>query len=75
VADFTPAHEYPMRPEQIMDMVIDAAMTIGLIGIRHSGPKPLFWAAPLAELALFAIRLNGDANWWTGHISYSLLPR
>jgi len=26
-------------------------------------------------LALFAIRFNSDASWWTGHLMYSLLAR
>jgi len=72
---FIPAHEYPMRSSQVMDIVIDLAMTAGLIGIRNSGPKPLFWIALIAGIGLFAIRLNGEASWWTGHVSYSLSPR
>ena len=72
---FVPAHEYPMRSSQVMDIVIDLAMTLGLIGIRNSGPKALFWVALICGLGLFAIRLTGDAAWWTGHLSYSLLPR
>jgi len=24
---------------------------------------------------MLAIRLNGDASWWTGHLVYTLPPR
>jgi len=72
---FVPAHEYPMRTSQVMDIVIDLAMTLGLIGIRNGGPKLLFLVALIAGIGLFAIRLNGEASWWTGHVSYSLSPR
>jgi phosphate/sulfate permease len=72
---FTTAHEYPMRTEQVMTMVLDAGMVIGLFGIKNSGQKPLWWIALLAGLGLFVIRLTGDAAWWTGHLSYSLPPR
>ena len=69
------AHEYPMRSEQVLTMLIDLALLVGLIGTRARIPKPLFWAALIAGIGLFAIRLTGDAAWWTGHLSYSLLPR
>jgi phosphate/sulfate permease len=72
---FTTAHEYPMRTEQVMTMVLDAGMVIGLFGVRNSRPKPLWWIAFFAGLGLFIIRLTGDAAWWTGHLSYSLSPR
>ena len=71
----TPAHEYPMRPEQVMEMALDALCIIGLIGTRTYVPKWLFWVALIAGLGLFAIRLHSDASWWTGHIDYYLLPR
>jgi hypothetical protein len=56
-------------------MALDALCLAGLIGTRTSGPKALFWAALIAGIGLFAIRLNGDASWSTGHWSYFLLPR
>jgi hypothetical protein len=35
----------------------------------------LFWVALICGIGLFAIRLNSDASWWTGHLRYYLLPR
>jgi hypothetical protein len=72
---FTPAHEYPMRSVQVMEIALDLLAVVGLIGLKANVPKPLFWVALIAGLALFAIRLNGDASWWTGHLMYSLRPR
>src|SRR5262249_17748102 len=69
---FTPAHEYPMRPEQVMTILFDACMVIGLFAVRNSGPKPLWWVALVAGVCLFLFRLTGDAAWWTGHLTYSL---
>jgi hypothetical protein len=69
---FTAAHEYPMRTEQVLSMVLDAGMVIGLFGVKNGGPKPLWWIALVAGLGLFAIRLTGDAAWWTGHLTYSV---
>ena len=69
------AHEYPVRSEQVMTMLIDLGLLVGLIGMRDRVPKPLFWCAIVTGIGLFAIRLTGDAAWWTGHLSYSLLPR
>jgi hypothetical protein len=70
-----PAHEYPRLTERMITMALDALCLAGLIGTRASGPKALFWAALVAGVGLFAIRLNGDASWATGHWSYFLLPR
>jgi hypothetical protein len=71
----TPAHEYPLRTEQVVTMLLDLALLVGLIGTRSRIPKALFWAALVAGIGLFLIRLNSDASWWTGHLGYSLLPR
>ena len=71
----TAAHEYPGRSAQILEMAIDAACLIGLIGVRAKLPVWLFWIALIAGIGLFAIRLHSDASWWTGHWSYSLSPR
>jgi len=68
----TAAHEYPSRTEQIMEIVFDLGMFVGLIGLRAQVPKPLFWTALLCGLGSFAIRLTSDAAWWTGHLMYSL---
>ena len=72
---FTEAHEYPPRSSQILEMAIDALMIVGLFGVRSRIPTWLFWIALIAGLGLFAIRLNSDASWWTGHLMYSLPPR
>ena len=39
----TPAHEYPGRFSTYLDMAVDALVIVGLIGIRASVPKVLFW--------------------------------
>jgi hypothetical protein len=71
----TAAHEYPMRAEQVMTMLIDLGLIAGLYGMRQRLPKALFWCALASGVGLFLIRLNSDASWWTGHLAYSLLPR
>jgi hypothetical protein len=71
----TAAHEYPMRTEQVMTMVLDALLVIGVIGMRARIGKALFWVAFICGLGLFAIRLNGEASWWTGHLVYTIPPR
>lgn len=71
----TPAHEYPGRFSTYLEMTIDALVIAGVIAIRARVPKPLFWLAIAAGIGLFAIRLNGDASWWTGNLFYSLSPR
>ncbi len=58
-----------------MEIAFDILAVVGLIGLKAQIPKPLFWIALLAGLALFAIRLTGDASWWTGHLVYTLPPR
>jgi hypothetical protein len=68
----TAAHEYPMRTEQVLEMLIDGLAIVGLFGVRKYMPMWLFWIAFIAGLGLFAIRLHSDASWWTGHLMYSL---
>ena len=70
----TPAHEFPMRTEQVMTMLFDLGMFIGLFGFRRAMPAPLFWIALVAGIGLFALRLSDD-GWWTGHLTYSLRSR
>lgn len=70
----TPAHEFPPRTEQVLTMTFDCFMLVGLIGLKGSMPKPLFWIALVAGIGLFALRLSSD-GWWTGHLVYSLPPR
>lgn len=67
-----PAHEYMMRPEQIMSMVFDAGLLVGLVATRCRMPSWLFWIALVCGLGLFAIRFTSDAAWWTGHLRYAL---
>ena len=71
----TPAHEYPMRAPQVMEIVYDILLTGGLIAMKAKIPKPLFWVALIAGLGLFAIRLTSNASWWTGHLVFTPLPR
>ena len=70
-----PAHEYPMRAEQVLTIGLDLGLVIGLFGLRDQGPKPLFWTAMIAGVCLLLIRFTSDAAWWTGHLMYSLSPR
>ena len=72
---FVAAHEYPMRTEQVMTMLIDLGLIAGLFGMRQRLPAALFWIALICGIGLFLIRLTSDASWWTGHLAYSLLPR
>jgi hypothetical protein len=72
-----PAHEYPMRDDQVMTMGFDLMLIVGLIGMKRQVARGnvLFWVALAAGIGLFAIRLTGDAQWWTGHLVYYLEPR
>ncbi len=74
---FTPAHEYQMRTEQMLTMLLDLLLTVGMYGLWKSskGPDPVYWTAVAAGIGLFLIRLHSDASWWTGHYAYFLLPR
>ena len=67
-----PANEYPTRGYQIFTMLLDAACVGILIPLRARIPNWLFWIAVIAGIGLFAIRLNGNASWWTGHLVYTL---
>ena len=73
----TPAHEYPMRTEQVMTMGLALLVLVGLIALKTqlSKGKVLFWVALIAGVGLFAIRLTGNASWWTGHLMFAILPR
>jgi hypothetical protein len=70
----TPAHELPLRAEQVMTMTFDFLTLAGLFAFRRAMPAPLFWIALVAGLGLFALRLSDD-GWWTGHLVYSLPQR
>lgn len=69
---FLPAHEYASRTAVIFDMTTDAGTLLAVILLRNRGPAPMFWAALLAGLGLFAIRFTSEASWWTGHLMYSV---
>jgi hypothetical protein len=73
----TKAHEMPLRAEQMMTIGLDILAVIGLIGLKTqlAKAKVLFWIALIAGLGLFAIRLNGDTSWWSGHLFSTLCPR
>ena len=84
----TTAHEYPRRSEFLLTVALDFLAVAGLIALKirvfrelppdepeWTGGKILFGLALAAGLGLFAIRLTGDANWWTGHLFYELSPR
>jgi hypothetical protein len=64
----TPSHEWPLRTVQVLTMTFDFLMLAGLIGVRSSMPKPLFWVAVVSGLGLFALRLMSKQAWWTGHL-------
>ena len=72
---FVEAHEYPMRTEQVLTMVLNLHGVVGLIGVRKAIPRQVFWCALVAGIGLFALRLTGDDGWWTGHLYYSLPPQ
>lgn len=82
---FVPAHEYPSRSAQVLEMVLDAMMVVGIFGLRgqllaampESDGRKSFGAllsivAIIAGVGLFLIRFTSDAAWWTGHLQYSL---
>jgi len=67
-----PAHEYAGTSTVYLGIAVDVLAIVGLIAIRAGIPKALFWIALVAGIGLLAIRLNGDASWWTGHLMYSV---
>ena len=67
-----PAHEYAGTSTVYLGIAVDVLAIVGLIAIRDGIPKALFWIALVAGIGLLAIRLNGDASWWTGHLMYSV---
>jgi hypothetical protein len=71
----TPAHEYPRAPDRWMTIGSDILATIGLLGLRAHGAKPLLWIGMLAAVGLFLIRLNGPDSWATGHLDYWIIVR
>ncbi len=68
----TTAHEYPSRASQTMEIFIDVLCVVGMFGVKSRIPAPLFWAGLVCGVLVLAIRLNGDASWWTGHLTYSI---
>jgi hypothetical protein len=75
---FVPAHEYPMRTEQVLDIGLDILLLVVLFGMKRQAPRLhiLFWIALAAAIGSLLIRVfGGDAAWWTGHLVYYLEPR
>ena len=66
------AHEYPSRSAQMLEIFLDVLCVVGMFGVRSKIPAPLFWAGLVCGVLVLAIRLNGDASWWTGHLTYSV---
>ena len=86
---FKPGYEWPMRFEQVITIAFDLLCLGSLIGLKIQISRPmrssqstwtkgnvLFWIALVAGLGVLAIRLHGDASWWTGHFfEEELRPR
>jgi hypothetical protein len=75
---FVPAHESPLRTEQLMTIGLDVLCLAGLVAIKKHVPGwwILFWVAFVAGLGLLAIRFDGDeSSLWTGHLYFTLEPR
>ncbi|HEY1794821.1 MAG TPA: hypothetical protein VGG57_01755 [Stellaceae bacterium] len=73
-----PAHEYPMRSEQVLDIGLDILLLAALLGMKRQAAwlQVLFWIALAAAIGSLLIRvLGGDASWWTGHLVYYIEPR
>jgi hypothetical protein len=66
-----PAHELPLRMEQVLTMTADLGMFVGLFAFRRVIPTPLFWIAFIAGIGLGAFRLS-KYGWWTGHLVFAL---
>lgn len=56
-----------------MDTEVDLLAIGGIVGLRASVLKPLFWIALIAGVALFAIPLSA-ADSWTGHLVLAPVP-
>jgi hypothetical protein len=68
----TVAHEYPVPGAQILEISLDMLCAVGMFGVKSRIPVPLFWAGLISGVLMLAIRFNGDASWWTGHLTYSI---
>jgi hypothetical protein len=68
----TPAHEMPLRTEQMLEIGLDGLILVGLIGLRKRIAPTLFWIALIAGLGLVAIRATSDTAWWSGHLTWSM---
>ena len=69
------AHEYQMRGEQVLTVLIDLGLLAGLVGMRQRMPNALFWCALAAGVGSLLLRLTGDDGWWTGHLTFSVRSR
>ena len=70
-------HEQPLVTALYINIGLDILAVVGLIGLnaKLSKGRSIFWIALVAGLGLFAIRLNGEASWWSGHLFVTLCPR
>jgi len=82
---FVPAHEYSMRTEQVLDIVINIGLIVGVVGTfkalsndfapddsRWATAKLFYWGGLSAGIVMLLIRFTSNAAWWTGHLRYSL---
>jgi hypothetical protein len=82
---FVPAHEYSMRTAQVLDIVINLGLIVGLVGLhrqlanefdpddsRWSTAKLLYWGGLVGGVGMLLIRFTSNAAWWTGHFRYAL---
>lgn len=79
----TPAHELPVRSDQLTTMLLDGLMLAGLVGLRvrvrqagNADPssammRALFGLGVAAGIGLFAVRLTSGNAWWSGHLRYT----
>jgi hypothetical protein len=80
--------EWPSNGVAIMSMVFQAAMTVGLIGLRSelktglpAGDRRrdfiqlLFWTGLVAGVLLLLFRFGSHGGWYTGHLrEFRLTP-
>jgi len=80
------ANEYDSVGMVWLSIGFDVLCLVGLVAARiqvtqavDSQPLPpsghvMFFLAFVAGIGLLALRLNGDASWWTGHLNYDCCP-
>jgi hypothetical protein len=80
------ANEYDSVEMVWLSIGFDVLCLIGLVAARIQATRAvesqplspvgqvMFFVALVAGVGLLAIRLNGDASWWTGHLNYECCP-